>query len=473
MKNLGKILILLITIVNILNASVSASVDARKVERGEMVTLMLKLNGEDIKKPNIEKLCEEDVISTGSQTSVEIINGNYKKTNILTYKFLPQKSCVIKSIPVDIDGKTEYTSPINIEVTKQKITKDSKYILTLDSSKSEVYVGESFEVTLLFKQKNNSNAVDSKFTPPSLKGFWVKDETQPERYSDGDYTVTKVVYKLSAQRDGVLNISPAQIKIASRVNTSDSWGYLIPKVKWRTYFSNALDIKVKSIPQGVDLVGDFEITSSIDKSSIDKNEAVNLNLELKGDGNLEDVKTLKPEVKDVSIFDEKVVLQNNILTQKIAFVSDKDFVIPAITLKCFNPKTNKITTIKTKEYKIDVKGVQNSEQKLNIKREDDAPEIISDDKANNSEISVVWGVGLFLAGIIVGVIAMSLRKITLFEKNDSFDVKDEKQLLVKLLEHESDPEAKEIIEKLEANIYSGKKENIDKKQIKELLKRLF
>jgi len=473
MKNLGKILILLITIVNILNASVSASVDASKVERGEMVTLMLKLNGEDIKKPNIEKLCEEDVISTGSQTSVEIINGNYKKTNILTYKFLPQNSCVIKSIPVDIDGKTEYTSPINIEVTKQKITKDSKYILTLDSSKSEVYVGESFEVTLLFKQKNNSNAVDSKFTPPSLKGFWVKDETQPERYSDGDYTVTKVVYKLSAQRDGVLNISPAQIKIASRVNTSDSWGYLIPKVKWRTYFSNALDIKVKSIPQGVDLVGDFEITSSIDKSSIDKNEAVNLNLELKGDGNLEDVKTLKPEIKDVSIFDEKVVLQNNILTQKIAFVSDKDFVIPAITLKCFNPKTNKITTIKTKEYKIDVKGVQNSEQKLNIKREDDAPEIISDDKANNSEISVVWGVGLFLAGIIVGVIAMSLRKITLFEKNDSFDVKDEKQLLVKLLEHESDPEAKEIIEKLEANIYSGKKENIDKKQIKELLKRLF
>ena len=473
MKNLGKILILLITIVNILNASVSASVDASKVERGEMVTLMLKLNGEDIKKPNIVKLCEEDVISTGSQTSVEIINGNYKKTNILTYKFLPQNSCVIKSIPVDIDGKTEYTSPINIEVTKQKITKDSKYILTLDSSKSEVYVGESFEVTLLFKQKNNSNAVDSKFTPPSLKGFWVKDETQPERYSDGDYTVTKVVYKLSAQRDGVLNISPAQIKIASRVNTSDSWGYLIPKVKWRTYFSNALDIKVKSIPQGVDLVGDFEITSSIDKSSIDKNEAVNLNLELKGDGNLEDVKTLKPEIKDVSIFDEKVVLQNNILTQKIAFVSDKDFVIPAITLKCFNPKTNKITTIKTKEYKIDVKGVQNSEQKLNIKREDDAPEIISDDKANNSEISVVWGVGLFLAGIIVGVIAMSLRKITLFEKNDSFDVKDEKQLLVKLLEHESDPEAKEIIEKLEANIYSGKKENIDKKQIKELLKRLF
>ncbi len=471
MKNLGKILILLILIVNILNASVSARVDAKKVEMGEIVTLILVLDGKDIKKPEIKKICQEDLISTSSQTSVEINNGKYKKTNHLTYKFSPQKSCTIKPIGVEIDGKIEYTDPINIEVTKQKITKDSQYILTLESSKDEVYIGESFEVTLLFKQKNNSDAVDSKFTPPNLKGFWVKDETQPERYKEGDYTVTKVVYKLSAQRDGLLKISPAQIKIASRLKGKDSWGYLVSNVKWRTYFSDEIEIKVKKLPNDVDLVGEFEIISSIDKSSIDKNDVVNLNLQLKGDGNLEDIKTLKPEVNGVSIFDEKAVVQNNTLTQKIAFVSDKDFLIPSISLKCFNPNTQEIETIKTKEYKIDVKGVDRADQKLNIKREDDAPEIIGDSEKSSPSISLVWGAGVFLAGFIAGILVMLLRKIS-FSRDERFDIKDEKQLLVKLLEHKSDPEVKELIEKLEANIYSGKKESINKKQVKELLKRL-
>jgi hypothetical protein len=470
MKNLGKIFILLTTIVNILNASVSASVDSQKVELGEMITLMLKLDGEDIKKPDILSICGEDVISTGSQTSIEMSNGAYNKTNILTFKFLPQKSCTIEPIAVEIDGKTEYTKEINIEVTKQKITKDSKYILSLESSKDEVYIGESFDVTLLFKQRSNTNAVDSKFTPPNLNGFWVKNETQPERYTEGEYTVTKVVYKLSAQREGDLKVSPAQIKIASRVNAQDSWGYLIPKVKWRTYFSNELDIKVKKAPNGVDLVGYFEITSSVDKTSIEKGEAVNLNIKLIGDGNLEDITSLKPDVEGVSVFDEKAVIQNNTLSQKIAFVSDKSFVIPSIELKCFNPNTQEIKTIKTKEYKIDVKGSENIEQKLNIKREDGATEIESDVKTSG-KMSVVWGVFIFVVGFISGVFVMILRKVS-FSKDEKFDIKDEKKLLVKLLEHKNDPEVKDIIEKLEANIYSGKKEILDKKHLKEVLKRL-
>ncbi|MCW8838859.1 MAG: BatD family protein, partial [Thiovulaceae bacterium] len=399
MKNLGNIIIFLILFANILNASVTASVDSQTVVRGEMVTLSLKLDGADIETPNIQTICGEDVISTNSQTSIEMINGNFRKNYVLSYKFLPQKSCDIEPIGVNIGGKTEYTKKISINVEAQKVTKDSPFILTLESSKDEVYVGESFEVTLLFKQKNNATAVDSEFVPPKLQGFWIKSESKPERFKDKQYTTTKVVYTMAAQREGVLKISEAKMKIASRSHTTDNWGSWVPQIKWKTFFSNNLEIKVKKLPSGVDLVGDFSITATVDKTSIDPNEAVNLSIEVAGHGNLEDIKTLKPNISGVSIFDEKVEINADKLTQKIAFVSDKDFVIPSITLRYFDSKTKEIKTISTKEYKIDVKGSLNKSETLNIKRQESPQNDKQMSQSSNGSISLVWGIIIFIFGL--------------------------------------------------------------------------
>ena len=78
----------------------------------------------------------------------------------------------------------------------KKVTgaKDKEFELVLKTPKKSVYVGESFDVTLLFKQKPNAKAVDSKFVPPELKGFWVKDESKPQRYQDRVYSVTKITF---------------------------------------------------------------------------------------------------------------------------------------------------------------------------------------------------------------------------------------------------------------------------------------
>ena len=472
MKNLGKIIIFLTFLINISHASVTASVDSLNVVKGEMVTLSLKIDGKDIKQPNIQTLCGEDVISSNSQTSIEMINGSFSKNYILSYKFLPQKSCKIEPIEIEIDGKKEYTDTIEIKVGAQKITKDSSFILTLESSANEVFVGESFDVTLLFKQKNNVTAVDSEFVPPSLQGFWVKNESKPVRYKDGDYTVTKMIYTLAAQREGVLKISQAQMKIASRSNTRDSWGMWMPQIKWRTYFSNELDIKVKKLPSGIDLVGDFKISSKVDKTSIEQNEAVNMTVEVIGDGNLEDITTLKPSVSGVSVFDEKIEINGNRLTQKIAFVSGADFTIPSISLRYFNPSTKEIKSIQTKEYNIDVKSSdKKAEATLNIKRQD-SNNNASTTQNSSKMFSLIWAVFIFLAGVAVGIIAMLLKEGTKFKNKNIFDIKDEKKLLVKLLPFKDDKEVQEMMDKLESNIYSGKKEPIDKKALKELVKRL-
>ena len=471
MKNLGKILILLTLFINTIFASVVASVDSNSIVRGEMVTLSLKLNGKDIQTPNIQSICSEDVISTSSQTSIEMINGNFSKSYVMSYKFLPQKSCEIEPIEVDIGGKKEYTKRIKIEVEAQRVTQDSPFILTLEASKNDVFVGETFDVTLHFKQRLDANAVDSEFVPPKLNGFWIKKESKPVRYKDDKHTTIKMIYTMAAQRDGLLKISPAQMKIATRKNTRDPWGSWMPQIKWKTFFSNELEINVKKLPNGVKLVGDFKITSSVDKTSINQNEAVNLTIKVEGDGNLEDIKTLKPMIDGVSIFDEKVDVKDKNLTQKIAFVSDRDFIIPPISLRYFNPITKEIKTIQTKEKHIDVKGSNIQVDKpLNIKRQENIEN--KDVTSTSNSLNTSYSIVIFIFGVLIGVLIMFIKPKISFAKKDTLDVKDEKKLLIKLLPHESDKDVKGIMDILEGNIYSDKKEKVDKKILKDLLKRL-
>ena len=248
MKNLGKIALLIFLFPYTLFGDIRASVDATTVELGDTVTYNLRVSGDDIGRPVIHSLCDSDIISTSSQTSIEIINGAYQKSYLLSYKFLPQKSCIIKPIEIEIDGKTEKSNSVELTVKAVVASKDSQFKLIIQSDKKEVFVGESFEMTLLFKQKQGAQAIDSKFIPPVMKGFWVKNESQPTRYQDGDYVVTKIIYTIAAQREGELKVAKAQMRIASRSNSRDRWNSFLSAVKWKTYFSNDLSIAVKPLP---------------------------------------------------------------------------------------------------------------------------------------------------------------------------------------------------------------------------------
>ena len=467
MINLGKLILLLLLIPYALYGGVTASVSSSTVTLGEEVTLNLKVSGENIQRPTIYTICDSDVTSTGSQTSIQIVNGDYQKSYILNYQFVPQKSCEIKPIEIEIDGVTEVTKPIKIKVKAMDVAKDSEFVLILQSSKKEVFVGEQFEIVLLFKQRAGANAVDSKFVSPDLKGLWVKEEKDSERYEQGEYTITKLSYIVSAQRAGKQKITPAQMKIASRDAGKDSWGAWIPQIKWRTYFSNELSLDVKPLPAGVDLVGDFTISAVVDKNTINVNEAVNITVTVKGIGNLEDIKTFKPYIDGVNSFDEKIRIRGAKLSQKIALVSDKDFIIPPFTLKFFNPKTSKIQTIQTKAIPIKVHGAKLN-QELKIKRETENRPVVSTSNTE-SGVDMVWIVLAFIGGIALGVLVMLLKPWKLLIKEKQTSIKDPKVLLIKLFPYKDDEEVQKIVDILEKNIYSNENIEIDKKVLKTVL----
>jgi len=451
-------------------ASVVASVDSTNVELGEMVTYSLTISGKDVSRPNITRLCDTDVISTSSQTSINMINGNFSRSYVLSYKFIPQKTCVIPAMEVKISGKTELSNKVSLKVGAVIGAKDKDYVLELFVDKSDVYIGETFKLTLLFKQKNGSSAIDSEFIAPELKGFWVKDESKPLRYKENNYSISKVIYTMAAQREGDLDINKAQMRIASRSHSRDTWGAWIPKIKWKTYFSNSLILKVKALPNGVNLVGDFSIKALVIKNEINFNEAVNLSIEVVSDGNLEDIKSFKPSMSDVNVFDEKINILGTKLTQKMAFVSENNFVIPPFSLKFFNPETKEIKTVFTKEIKIRVKNAHTKEP-LTIKREEKKSKVKEKLDMPKMDISTSIMIEIFLLGLVLGLALMYFKPWNLKANKKSVSIKDHKVLLTKLLAYKDDEEVQKIINILENNLYSDEKQELNKKQLRDLIKR--
>ncbi len=476
MKNLGKTVLFLLLLTTTSFAKIVANVNPSVVYEGENATYTLNISGSSFHKPNLTDICGNEIISTGSQTSTQLINGHYSKDYILMYEFTPTKSCVIPSVEVEVDGKLEKSNSINLRVKKMKRDPNADFSLTLKTDKKELYVGEPFTVALLVRERKGAEADASKFIAPEFKGFWKKSESRPIRYEESEFITTKILYKLAPQRAGKLVVEKAKLKIATRVG-GNNWGRLIPQVHWKTYSSNNIEISAKALPNNVKIVGDFTISARVEKREVHANEAVNLIVEVQGNGNLEDIESFKPYIVGVNVFDEKIELQQNRLHQKLVFVGDKDFTIPAFELIYFDIETEQVRKIETEPIKIKVNGSLKTTPVLKVKRDTNATQSGVKVEPSTKEVVVekynyFYISFAFLSGLLIGIVLMLFQPKLRQSRSKKFDIRDEKLLLVKLLPYkDNDKDVAEVVQILEENIYSKSKETLDKKLLKELLHR--
>jgi len=468
MKNLGRLLFIILFLPNYIYALATASVDSKVVSLGDTVTLSISLEGKDIQRPVVHTLCGENIISTSSSTNIKAINGVYKKEYILAYRFIPTQTCTIEPIEISMNGKIEKTLAIDIKVEKVVAGKDAKFSLEVLSDKDEVYIGEPFKLQLVYKQDKSVQVVENKFTPPSFNGFWIKGQPTQSLEESAEFAITTLTYQLASQRAGSLEISGANIKIAKRQNKKDYWGGFVPEVTWKTIFSNDLNITSKSLPKGVDLVGDFTLEALVDKTEANPNEAVNITVKLIGDGNLEDVKSFKPYLDGVSIFGEKIVIEQNTLSQKMTFVGDSSFTIPVFSLKTFNIKTKEVKTITTKPISIHIKNAKQKEELIIQKEELDLKQTT---EVVLQELNKLYIVIALFVGIGIGILIMLVRPFIFLKTKQKLDVKDTKVLLVKLMPYKDDEEVQKIIFILEGNLYSNEKIEVDKRVLKKIIKK--
>jgi len=500
---LGKIFLIISLTISIFGAGVNVSANPPVVYKGSAVNFIITAEGNDIEFPQIEEIEGYPVIGTSSSQSVSIVNGNISKTISKTYSFRPEKTVIIPSYKVKVDGRVYNTRELKVDVRKPNASKNGDpFVLEMKLNKKEAFVGEPIDLTISFKRKLNARLDKLQLGEPKLEDFWVKKVDKVTQSTEGDYIVESVHYQIFPQKAGEYEIPPIEALIGVVQRNSGGMGGVFDdpffssftqQLDWQKIYSNGLNIKVKPLPNGLELYGKYQIQARVDKKKVHANKPVNLIIDIKGEGNIDDIKKFNPTIDNAIVYADEPKIESRLVngvykgefTQKIAIIADQNFTIPPMELQYFDKDTKSVKTIKTKPIDIEVIGGNKSIMKpssievapyTNTKTITQTPQNIVTKEVIKQEDSKIKYLFLLL-GFIVGVLATigigKLKNRVVKKESDIVKAirraKNDKTLFEILLPYaKKDKVIAKALDKLEENIYKGAKHKIDKEELMEV-----
>jgi len=382
----------------------TATASKTEVSRGERFEITFAVNGNaDRFAP--PTLAGFDVLSGPNQSSsMEMINGT--TTVSMAFSFIvsaskegdytiPPATIMVGSrklttnpLKIKVNAKTAQTAPVNNGAGD--INLGNSLILRTVVDKDNVYQGQ--QLTLTYRLYTRVDIVQSQVTKlPDLTGFWNEDVTtgvgpqqqQPkahwtiEMYNGLKYNVADIKQIiLFPERSGNITIEPYTMDLLLRVPVParDIMDQMFGgRVEDKKYTAKSLPVvvHVRPLPEAgkptgfAGAVGNFSIQSTIDKTSLKTNEALNYKVKVTGSGNIKLLKELTTSFPaDFEKYDPKIT---DSVKEAITGVSGSkvynylliprhggDYKIDPLKFSYFNPATGKYTSLETKPFEVKV-----------------------------------------------------------------------------------------------------------------------
>jgi len=334
------------------------------------------------------------------------------------------------------------------------------------------YVKEPILLTLDLNQTNHDVVMLFSFdiNPSEDYTFQRLDIQKTESYHDAKIHYVYLIYPL---KSGDIDITFDLIK---KVTTDESLAYSfsgdrdnVKKLVTTDTQINLppLQLRVKPLPEGTLLVGDFALTYDIKKHQANAYEPLPFQVSIKGKGYPPLVETLLPKEGNFTRFTEKPIVNSvatrggtqNTVTYPMALSHSQSFTLSPIVLKAFEPKTEKSYTLEIPSQHFDIEQVDTHRLVDTV----DAPDSVKEDW---SWLSTLLGyVIAFFAGYITALSWKWSKKKRQKEDHPLIqkirDCKDEKALLQVLIAADH-TDFTSSIEKLEASLYGNGKINLNK-----------
>jgi hypothetical protein len=296
-------------------AEIQAVVDRTRIGPGESLELTVTVKGEE-GTVDISSIRDFKVMSGGTSTSVQIVNGRMSREVNYTYTLIPLKEgrLVIPPLPVVTDKSTQKTAEIVVTVSPKTQEKTGSQDVFAEGtvSNSNPYEGEPIVYT--FKLFNAVQIANAQFQKPEFSGFTAKEvENSRKTYrtvmNGREYGVTELTVLLVPLGAGPKTIDPAILEcdLVRRQTTRRSpFGMLDDpffgqnRLERRVIRTEPLSVTVKPLPtfdgkgQFSGLVGAFQIQSQVDKTTLDVGESATLSVTVSGVGNIMDASA--PEI---------------------------------------------------------------------------------------------------------------------------------------------------------------------------------
>ena len=382
------------------------------VNAGEQFTVMWTVNagGGEFTAPSFNGFYKLMGPQTSFSSSTQIINGKMSAQTSYSYVYYLQAvkegKFVIAPAVFILKNKTYSSDSMHIEVAgataqKQNVTSGGTnssndtevessgrtLFVNLSVNRREVFLGEPVVATVkIYSRVNIAGINEIKY--PAFNSFLKSDIETPPLTSLRQENVNGTIYGsgviqqflLYPQVTGEINIDPVQISVLVQQKTRGeadpffgdffSSYQTVPKAAE----SQSVRIKVKPLPgvQPVDfsgVVGKLDLRATLNKESVNVNDAVNFKIIISGNGNLKiasaPVLKLSP---DIEVYDPKITddLKNRLngTTGQKSFEylliprHNGDFTIPPVSYSYFNIAAGRYEKLTTEEFHFSAQKVK-------------------------------------------------------------------------------------------------------------------
>jgi len=393
----------------------TAAVSKSTVGVGEQFQIDFTLNGNG---NNFSPPSFSDFQNAGGpyqSSSFQSVNGVNSQSITLTYVLIPRKegTFTIGSATIHSGGKTLSSNSVTIKVVKAGASAQQNTTAKQGSSsssqgsmsddqvkqnlfirvipeKTKVYQGEAIPITIkVYSRVELQGFQDA--TMPDYTGFYCENVPQKGQMSLTRENVNGVAYQavvfkqsvIFPQHAGKLKIDPAtaQCVVMERVKNNDPndiFGQFFGSVKKAVYTikSEPIIIDVMPLPhtdkEFSGMVGHITIKSTLDKSTVKANDAVNLNVTVSGDGELKLIDSIPFKFPvDFDHYDAKIKDNLNVTPSGVSGSRNfsyliiprhqGNFKIPPVDFTYFDPGKKSYVTLNIPEMGLDVaKGDNNS-----------------------------------------------------------------------------------------------------------------
>jgi hypothetical protein len=342
-------------------------------------------------------------LGRNSSTSMQMINGETTVSLIIQYRYraIREGTFEIGAVEVEAGGQVLRTQPVTLTVSTggaaagggagpenpAGVGPDDLFIVT-EVGKTRVYQNEPIEVSYrLFTRVNVTS-----FTLVDLgesEGFWVEEvpgSQNPEveqRVRNGQPYTTAVVRRvvLFPAGPGTKTIESMSVEASVRVRRQarslfdnffgggSLFGSQIPTV----IVSNPVEVEVLPLPvEGrpqsfTGLVGRLNVSASIDRSSVETNDAVTLELIVEGEGNLRglavplidfpgDFEVFPPEVTETIDRSGSRIRGRKAYTYVLIPRSPGEKNIPPVEMSYFDAESGLYATSASEPLRLEVTG---------------------------------------------------------------------------------------------------------------------
>lgn len=420
MKHTQYILTMILTLLLSITGTVGVTLNAAsitvqgpsQVAIGEQFNLRYVVNTTDIKNFTLRDIPDafEVLIGpiTSTQQSFSMVGGKTTHTASVTYTYVlmanQSGTYVIPAARANIDGKPATSQAIRINVSGKASTntqqgggqqrrsnrvdragaqiRGNDLFIRVTANKKHVY--EQEPVLLTYKVYTQVELTQLKGEMPDLNGFHTQEVPLPQQKSfhieqvggRAYNCVTWSQYVMFPQMSGKLEIPSITFKgiVMQQNNNIDPFeaffnggsGFIEVKKEIK---APSVSIQVSPLPaRPADFsggVGQFSITASLDKQTVNAGDPVNLRIQVSGTGNMKLLRQPQLDLpKDFDKYDAKITDKTRLSVNGVTGSMIYDilivprnmgrYVIPALKFVYFDTKSNTYQTLTTKEIPLTV-----------------------------------------------------------------------------------------------------------------------